>query len=179
MMYRRIISALLLTIATAATPAVAADNPALFGLEIGSNCDALQSFDARLSGVSSITGGQLYEVDVSSIHFDGLRSLKVVCSQSETIAAVIAGFRKRFGGATFDQLRAILEEDYVLEQLDEAHVGDQEAWFSHGDARILLEEPHMSRTTSLVYMTDTFNQQYEQHLREQAREREEREAGHL
>ena len=173
----RTISSLLFLLA--ATPAIAADTPDPFGLSLGDSCDQVQSMRAETQGASTITGGPVYQVDVAPINFDGLLALSVVCSEARAVAAVIAHFEKEFGGATFDRLRKMLQDNYTLDRLDEAHVGNQQADFSHNNVRILLEEPHMSRRTSVTYMTDAFDRQFQQYQREEAREKERQEAGQL
>ena len=60
-----------------------------------------------------------------------------------------------------------------------ANVGNQDALLRKGNVQIVLEEPHMSRSTSLIYMTDTFDRQFSEYQAEQERERQQRQGGQL
>ncbi|MCG5531163.1 hypothetical protein LRD18_09825 [Halorhodospira halochloris] len=153
--------------------------PSPFGLEIGASCEAVGQYEAHPQGVSPITGGNVYEIEGGQINFEDLQSVTVVCDEQQNIAAIIALLQKRFGGATFDRLVGMLRDEYKIIGINDAHVGDQDARFKSGDVEILVEEPHMSRTTSLIYKTKDFSEAFSQHQQQQQRQQQEREVDQL
>ncbi|ABM61420.1 hypothetical protein [Halorhodospira halophila] len=153
--------------------------PAPFGLEIGASCDSATQYNAQSQGVSAITDGPVYEIGGNQIDFEGLQSVTVICDEQTNVAAVVADFQKRFGGATFNRLVDMLRDEYRLVEMNDAHVGDQNARFQADEVHILVEEPHMSRTTSLVYKTEAFSDAFAAYQQQQQRRQQEKEAGQL
>lgn len=174
---RRYLAAILL--GSAIGPGAVSAAPAPFGLEIGADCGAVEQYHAQSQGVSAITSGTIYQISGDQIDFEGVQSVTVICDGQQHISAVIASLQKRFRGATFDRLVNILRDDYQLVELNEAHVGNQDARFRDGDVAIVVDEPHMSRTTSLIYKTEAFSQAFAEYQQQQRREQQEQEAGQL
>lgn len=134
--------------------------PSPFGLKVKGDCDQLADFDAKQVGINKYSNGKMYEVSAAEIDFRDLRHILAICDQNEKLVAVLAKFRKQFGGATFDRLVGMLDKKYTKVEVNSAHVGNQDAKFKANDVLIIVEEPHMSKTTTLLYATENFHSDF-------------------
>ncbi|WP_018176576.1 hypothetical protein [Thioalkalivibrio sp. AKL8] len=181
-MSRFLIATLTALSLSALMPAMADTQAAPFDLPLDGSCEAIE----RHHDILRTTGGALdfdafHHLDASTIRFEGLQGLLAVCDAgNDRLVAVEATFRKRFGGATFDSLVDMLRDaGYRQIHVNRPHVGDKSARFAAGDTTIRLNEPHMSRETTLSYIAQDYADALNQHRIERERQQREAESGTL
>jgi len=142
-----------------------------FGIVLTESCDTqIEDKSTTTLGINKYSRGPMYEVSAADIDFRNLKRVILVCGSNDTVVAVIAKLQKKFGGATFDRLVEILTRKYQSVSVERPHVGNRNAEFRSGDISIKVDEPHMSHTTELVYMTSEMMRSYERGQRQQKQE---------
>lgn len=142
---KKIILTALLTL-----PMVASADPAPFGLEIGKATikDVKAQYGVKNAGVNKYSGGEMYDLDVSKIDFEGLKKATVIFSQDGKLLAVLTTLPKN----KFDYLLNGLGNKYQVVSKQIPHVGNKSAKLVNGNTEILLDAPHMSFEMEMNYI---------------------------
>lgn len=155
-MYRWALTAALTLAATLSWAA-----PAPFGLEIGKAtvADLKNAYPVKKAGTNSYSGGEMYQIDVSRIEFEGLQSLVVLFGQDGTLQGVSATLNK----TRFDAVNQGLAGKYKSVSKKLPFVGDKRVVYVDGQTEIELNAPHLSFEMEMTYATKallkTLNQQ--------------------
>lgn len=133
-----------------ALPVVAAADPAPFGLEIGKATikDVKAKYSAQKTGFNKYSNGEMYDLDVSGINFDGLQEATVIFSQDGKLLAVLTKLPK----SKFDYLLNGLSGKYQLVSKQIPFVGNKSAKLVDGNTEITLDAPHMSFQMDMNYI---------------------------
>ena len=166
---------------SALTPAMAESRAAPFDLPLDGSCETIEQHHTLRTSSGALGFDTFHHLDAGNIRFEGLQGLLAVCdADNDRIVAVEATFRKRFGGATFDSIVGMLRDaGYHEIQVNRPHVGNKSARFAAGDTTIRLQEPHMSRETTLSYIAMDYADALDQQRIERERRQREAESGAL
>jgi hypothetical protein len=140
----------ILILALLVMPIVVMADPAPFGLEIGKATisDVKAKYSAKKTGVNKYSQGDMYELDVSGISFDGLQEVTLIFSQEGKLLAVLTKLPKN----KFDYLLNNLSGKYKLVSKQIPYVGNKSAEFVDGNTDITIEAPHMSFEMVMNYI---------------------------
>ncbi|TDF82392.1 hypothetical protein [Pseudomonas sp. H9] len=165
--------ALALTLTATAVQA----EPSVFGLTIGKTTEAqfLKQYSASQVGTNAFNQGHMYEVAPGSIDFEGLQKVLVVFDAQGSLAGVNAQFPKE----KFDYLNQALAKKYKLVDKQIPFVGNKSATYSDGNAKIILEAPHMSFQMNMTYLTKTFDKAIADGQRKAKNQQRDKEASQL
>lgn len=124
-MRRSVVAVLLLV------PAIAIADPSPFGLEIGKATikDVKSKYSAKSVGTNKYSQGEMYDMDVSKISFEGLQSARVIFSTDGRLIAVLCTLPKSKFNYLFDSLKG----KYKLVNSNIPFVGDTSASFVDGN----------------------------------------------
>lgn len=131
-------------------PVLAFADPAPFGLELGKSTidDVKNKYSVENAGINKYSNGEMYELDVSEVKFDGLEKATIIFSQDGKLLAVLTTLSKD----KFDYLFDSLGKKYQLVSKKIPFVGDKSAKFIDGNTEISLDAPHMSFEMDMNYI---------------------------
>ncbi|MBF5002936.1 hypothetical protein [Diaphorobacter caeni] len=156
-------------------PAMAA--PAPFGLEIGKATvgEMKNKHSARSSGTNAYSGGAMYQLDVSRIEFDGLKSVLVIFNPAGKVEGVVATLEKD----RFDEISRSLSGKYKTVSKKLPFVGDKRIVWVDGGTEIELNAPHMSFVMTMQYVTKDLLKKFNNTENENAKSKARNEASQL
>ena len=131
-------------------PMMAIADPAPFGLEIGkaSIKDVKAKYGAQKTGINKYSGGEMYDLEVSRIKFDGLQKASVIFSREGKLLAVLTTLPKH----KFDYVLNGLSNKYQLVSKKIPFVGNKSAKLIDGNTEITLDAPHMGFKMDMNYI---------------------------
>lgn len=158
-------------------PFLAYSDPTPFGLEIGKSTidDVKNKYSTEDIGVNKYSNGEMYDIDVSDIKFDGLQKATVIFSQDGKLLAVLTTLSKE----KFDYLLNNLSQKYKLISKKVLFVGDKSAKFIDGNTDITLDAPHMSFTMDMNYINKDLWKSYKNKSSNEQKEKEQAERSQL
>ncbi|GHV59331.1 hypothetical protein FACS1894103_2490 [Campylobacterota bacterium] len=155
------------------------NNPSPIGLQLGKSTmrDVNQKYrlTKKGGGFSSVTGGEIYDLDIKGIAIEGVKSGVVIFEEDGTLAYVCLNINKNRFNAMFDQLNS----KYKLTYKDIPYVGNKIAKFKVGNSEIELYAPHLGFELELTYATDAFWQASKNYRRKQQEQKQQSEASQL
>ena len=156
--------------------AVFAD-PAPFGLQIGkATVSTLKSkYSVQYKGINKYSQGEMYEIEASSLSFDGLESATAVFGASGTLQAVLCTLPKD----KFQYLYGSLKKKYKLLSSNIPFVGDSSAKFVDGNTEIVLNAPHMSFEMDMNYIDKGLLVKFKQQSSHEVEQKKSRESSQL
>lgn len=128
-------------------------DPAPFGLEIGKASveNVKEKYTTKYTGINKFSNGEMYEMDVSELSFDGLESVVLIFGDNKKLRAVLCKLQKE----KFNYLFTTMRSKYKLVSSNIPFVGDTSAKFVNGNTEVILNAPHMSFQMEMNYI-DTF-----------------------
>lgn len=170
-MKKLVIAALLVT------PAFSWANPAPFGLEIGKATikDVEAKYGAERTGINKYSNGEMYDLDVSGINFDGLQKATVIFSQDGKLLAVLTTLPKN----KFDYLLSSLSGKYKVVSKKLPYVGNKSAKFIDGNTEITLDAPHLSFDMEMNYIDKDLWGSYKSQSSSEQKKKQQSEASQL
>ncbi len=159
------------------SPFIGRCDPAPFGLELGKATikDVRAKYTAKNSGINKYSKGEMYELDVSQINFDGLQSATAIFSQDGKLVAVLTTLPNE----RFDYVLNGLASKYKLVSKQIPFVGDKSAKFVDGNTEISLTAPHMSFEMGMNYINKDLLKAYKSQAATDARQKQRREESQL
>lgn len=152
-------------------------NPSPLSLEINKTTykETKEKYSGVDTGINHYSSGKMYDLDVSNIDMDGLKSVKTIFSSDDRLLSVFL---------VFDQSRYSfflnnLKKKYKLISSKDAFVGDKYAKFRDGDTEITISARHMSFTLEIRYTHDSFTKVFIEKSTREKKEKEDKEAGNL
>ena len=163
-------AALLMSVAAMAAPAP-------FGLEIGkaSIQDMKAAHSAKSAGTNAYSGGDMYELDVSRIEFEGLKSVLVIFNPSGKVEAVVATLNKD----RFDAVAKGLSGKYKTVSKQLPFVGNKKMVWADGNTEIVLDAPHLSFDKTMQYATKDLLRKFNQTSSDNSKAKAKSEASQL
>jgi len=158
-------------------PAGVLAEPAPFGLEIGKATikEVTSKYNAKSAGTNKYSQGEMYDLDVSQLSFEGLQSARVVFSSDGKLLAILCKLPKSKFKYLFDSLKG----KYKLVNSKVPFVGDTSAKFSNGNTQILLDSPHMSFEMDMNYIHNSLIKAYEAQSKAEQQQKKKRESSQL
>lgn len=152
-------------------------NPTAFSLTLGKSTEAdmKDRYQVEHSGVNRYSDGNMYQIAVHQVAFDGLKELTAIFDDQGTLTALLATFHKH----RFDYLNQAIGKKYRRVSQQIPFVGNKKATFRDGGTEIILDAPHMSFELTLSYLLDEFNAAFNQRSQQEKRQRLEQEASQL
>lgn len=169
---KRVVLAVLL-----ALPMVASADPAPFGLEIGKATikDVKAKYGAQKTGMNKYSNGEMYDLDVSGIDFDGLQKATVVFGQDGKLLAVLTTLPK----SKFDYLLSGLSNKYKLISKQIPFVGNKLARLVNGNTEITLDAPHLSFEMEMNYINKDLWRSYKDQSNQERQQKQKGEQSKL
>lgn len=169
---KRVVLAVLL-----ALPMVASADPAPFGLEIGKATikDVKAKYGAQKTGMNKYSNGEMYDLDVSGIDFDGLQKATVVFGQDGKLLAVLTTLPK----SKFDYLLSGLSNKYKLISKQIPFVGNKLARLVDGNTEITLDAPHLSFEMEMNYINKDLWKSYKDQSNQERQQKQKGEQSKL
>lgn len=135
-------------------------NPSPFGLQIGKATvsEVKAKYSTQHKGVNKYSNGDMYDLDVSELSFDGLDSAMVVFDSNGKLQAVLCSLSKD----KFQYLFGSLKKKYKLVHSNIPFVGDTSAKFMDGNTEITLNAPHMSFQMDMNYVDKNLVKKFKQ-----------------
>lgn len=158
-------------------PLIASADPAPFGLEIGKTeiKDVKSKYGAKRTGTNDYSKGEMYELDVGDLGFQGLKRCTAIFDKDGKLAAILATLSKN----RFDELFKTLRGKYELHSSEIPFVGNKSAQFRDGSTRIMLDAPHMSFDMEMSYVRNDLWRAYQEKSRQGERKKKQKEAAQL
>lgn len=158
-------------------PVLALADPAPFGLEIGKATikEVKSKYSAKSVGTNKYSEGDMYDLDVSQISFEGLQSVRVIFSVEGKLLGVVCTFPKSKFNALFDSLK----DKYKLVSSDIPFVGDASAKFVSGNTDIMLKAPHLSFEMEMNYIHKDLWKAYKNQSQKEEQHKKMKEASQL
>lgn len=158
-------------------PLVVPADPAPFGLEIGKARvkDMKDKYSAQEAGINQYSAGEMYDLDVAKLGFEGLQTCRAIFDKEGKLAAVLATLPKR----RFDEIFQTLKGKYRLHGAEIPFVGDKSARFQDGSTRIMLDAPHLSFTMTMNYVRDDLWRAFQEQSRKSKENKKQKEAAKL
>jgi len=158
-------------------PSIALADPAPFGLEIGKTTiqDVKAKYKAQNTGINKFSHGEMYDLDVSTVGFDGLKKATVIFSQQGKLLAVLTSFPN----SKFDSLLDGLSGKYKLISKQIPFVGNRSAKFIDGNTEITLIAPHMSFDMEMNYINKNLISSYKVQSNEEQQQKRKGERSQL
>ncbi len=130
---------------------------------------------AKLSneGTNRYSKGPMFKAQGRAFDIGGLQDVWFVFDERE----VLVGVQMTMAKNDFDHVYQNLAGKYRLVRKDIPFVGNKSARFQQGDIVIDFNAPHMSFEMEVVYRTIGFEKQVEQGSRQEAAQKQKREAG--
>lgn len=160
-----------------AFPVTTLADPAPFGLEIGKATikDVKAKFGAERTGINKYSNGEMFDLDVSSINFDGLQKATVIFSQDGKLLAVLTTLPKH----KFDYLMSNLSSKYKVVSKNIPFVGNKSAKLVDGNTEITLEAPHLSFEMEMNYINKGLWKSYKSQSTDEQKKKQQSEASLL
>lgn len=151
--------------------------PAPFGLEIGKAtvADLKNAYPVKKTGTNSYSGGEMYQIDVSRIDFEGLQSVLAIFGQDGTLQAVSATLHKN----RFDAVNQGLAGKYKSVSKKLPFVGDKRVVYVDGQTEIELNAPHLSFEMEMTYATKALLKSFHQQRNDSQKNKARNEAAQL
>lgn len=132
--------------------------PDPFGIEINKSSyqEVKEKYLGRDVGINKYSNGKMYDIDCNQIGVEGIKSMRAIFHQNDTILALITTFDKN----KYSSLVKSLSQKYKLISKQDAFVGNKSAKFKQDNTIINLEAPHMSFTLNLSYIHNNFEKLY-------------------
>lgn len=133
-------------------------DPSPFGITINKTTiqELQKKYRCEYVGINAYTFGQMYDLPVSALNFEGLVSARVICDTKGRVVALKTTVNKD----RYADLSDMLAAKYTLVGQKRAFVGTQQAEFKDGKTHIFLQALHLSFTLDLVYIHDDFQKLY-------------------
>lgn len=130
---------------------------------------------AKLSneGTNRYSKGPMFKAQGRAFDIEGLQEVWFVFDEREALVAVQMTMAKN----GFERVYQNLAGKYQLVRKDIPFVGNKSARFQQGDIVVELEAPHLDFTMLVTYATAGFKKQIEQGSRQEAAQKQKREAG--
>ena len=131
-------------------------NPSPLGIELNKSTldDVKKSYRIVTSNQNE---GYYYNVlDVQNVPIETLSRIILVSNSKNIIEVVLIELSKD----KFDETYKMLSSKYKVLSSELPFVGDKYAKLQDGDCHILINAPHMSFTTSVMYTTKDFENKY-------------------
>ena len=113
---------------------------------------------AKSAGTNAYSGGDMYELDVSRIEFEGLKSVLVIFNPSGKVEAVVATLNKD----RFDAVAKGLSGKYKTVSKQLPFVGNKKMVWADGNTEIVLDAPHLSFDMTMQYATKDLLRKFNQ-----------------
>lgn len=128
--------------------------PAPFGLELGKATidDLKNKYSVKKTGINAVSFGDMYEINTSTIDFDGLQSISAAFNMKGKLIAISAKLKK----SRFDDLFSSLNRKYKLISKEIPSVGNKYANFEDGLTVIILKADHLSFSMDMTYIQSEF-----------------------
>ena len=151
--------------------------PAPFGLEIGKAtvADVKAAYPVQSAGTNAYSGGEMYQIDVSRIEFDGLKAVLAIFGKDGSLQAVSATLDKN----RFDAVNQSLAGKYKVVSKQLPFVGDKRVVYADGQTEIELNAPHMSFQMEMVYATKSLLKAFKQQRSDDKKNKAKNEAAQL
>lgn len=158
-------------------PLVGICEPAPFGLELGKATikEVRAKYSTKNAGINKYSKGEMYELDVSQINFDGLQSATAIFSQEGKLVAVLTTLPNE----KFDYVLNGLASKYKLVSKQIPFVGNKSAKFVDGNTEISLTAPHMSFEMEMNYINKDLWKAYKSQSDADAQQKQSREKSQL
>ena len=158
-------------------PTLTMADPAPFGLEIGkaSIKDVKDKYNTKSAGINKYSLGEMYDLDVSEIKFDGLQKATVIFSKKGKLLAVLTTLPKR----KFDGVLKALRGKYKLVSKKIPFVGNKSAKLLDGNTDITLDAPHLGFTMSMNYINKDLWKSYKKKSSNEQKAKKKNEASQL
>ncbi|WP_085116839.1 hypothetical protein [Serratia proteamaculans] len=129
-------------------------DPTVFGLTLGktTNKEVESKYSIKPFAENKYSNGNMYEIPMSQINFDGLQKVTLVFDRAGVLELVLAQFPKN----KFDSINSTLKGKYKFVNGEIPHVGNKWVKYKDGNSYITLDAPHMSFDMDLEYITDDF-----------------------
>ena len=143
-----------------ALPFIVFAEPAPFGLEIGKSTikDVKAKYGVQKTGINRYSNGEMYDLDVSDINFDGLQKVTVIFSTEGKLLAVLTTLPKN----KFDYILSGLSNKYQLVSKNIPFVGNKSAKLIDGNTEITLDAPHLSFQMNMNYINKDLWKSYKE-----------------
>jgi len=130
---------------------------------------------AKLSskGTNRYSEGPMLKAQGRAFDIEGLQDVLFIFDERETLIALVMKMDKN----GFDRIYQNLASKYRLVRKDIPFVGNKFAHFQQGNVEIELEAPHLDFTMLVSYATAGLKKQVEQDSRQEAVQKQKREAG--
>ena len=128
---------------------------------------------AQQRGTNRYSKGPMFKAQGRAFDIGGLQDVWFVFDERE----VLVGVQMTMAKNDFDHVYQNLAGKYRLVRKDIPFVGNKSARFQQGDIVIDFNAPHMSFEMEVVYRTIGFEKQVEQGSRQEAAQKQKREAG--
>lgn len=126
-------------------------------------------------GDNKFSGGKMYDVNVSEVEFEGIKSLSFILDEAGIVMAVVADIDKNRHYKVVD----MLSSKYKLLFNDDAFVGNKMVAFVEDNTKIYLETPHLSLNSQLRYVHQELNDTISKIIAEEEKQKKENEAKKL
>lgn len=173
-MIRIFVSFLLLFIVSFGT---ASANPAIFGLKVGITTEKQleEVYNANLLGTNKYSNGNMYDLPVNQIDFEGLEKTTLIFNKEKILVAVLT----KFPQSKFDYLRKVLNKKYKKISQKIPFVGDKSVTYKHKETEISLRAPHLSFKLSMDYVHNEFEKMFKKISNAEKKQKENKEASQL
>lgn len=152
-------------------------DPAPFGLEIGkaSVADVKAKYSTKYTGINKYSNGEVYDLDVSELSFEGLESATLIFGDNGKLQAVLCTLPKE----KFNYLFTTMKSKYKLLNSNIPFVGDTSAKFVNGNTEVTLNAPHMSFQMDMAYIDKTLVKKFKQQSSNDEQKKKSKEAAQL
>lgn len=145
-------------------------DPTVFGMTLGKTTEK-ETADLY-SGYSSLgenrySHGNMYNIPVKDISFDGLQEVTAIFDSNGILVAVLAKLPKE----KFDYINSSLKKKYKLISQQIPFVGNKFTKYSNGNTQILLDAPHLSFEMTLSYLQTNFYDDYNKQVTAEQRKK--------
>lgn len=138
-------------------------DPTVFGLTLGKTTEkeASDLYNGHSSlGENIYSHGNMYNIPVKDIPFDGLKEVTTIFDENGLLVAVLAKFPKE----KFNYINSSLKQKYKLISQQIPFVGNKFTKYSNGGTQILLDAPHLSFEMTLSYLRTDFYNDYKKQI---------------
>ena len=125
------------------------------------------------NGTNLYSRGVMLQAQGKAFDIEGLQDVLFIFDERETLIALVM----KMDRSGFDRIYQNLAGKYQLVRKDIPFVGNKFARFQQGDIVVELEAPHLDFTMLVSYATAGFKKQVEQGSRQEAAQKQKREAG--
>jgi len=152
-------------------------DPTVFGMELGKTTEQeLKSmYNVKNAGANKFSTGNMYNVPVGDINFEGLQEVTAIFSADGKLLAVLTTLPK----SKFDYLNQTLGRKYKRVSQKIPFVGNKSATYRDGGTEITLDAPHMSFEMSMNYIRDDLMKKFNQQSEAEKRKKQANEASQI